>query len=122
MYVPFLSSLLTPSHLLPISPFPLLLGITAMKLTGRRRRVTTPFSASSRDPGGNFAGIEELFQEGDQPEYPVSLTVRVTARDERTGRMALLFSSNKRSKRWVENLGVEMGVPEGTLVSWQGGV
>jgi hypothetical protein len=44
------------------------------------------------------------------------MCVRVTARDQRTGRMALLFTSSKRAKRWVEPLGPEMGVPEGTLL------
>lgn len=53
---------------------------------------------------------------GDQPNYRVSMCVRVTARDQRTGRMALLFTSSKRAKRWVEPLGPEMGVPEGTLL------
>lgn len=42
--------------------------------------------------------------------------VCVWCRDERTGKMALLFTSSKRSKRWVEPLGPEMGVPEGTLL------
>jgi hypothetical protein len=95
-------------------------GITAMKLTGRRRRVTTPFSAAGRDPTGHLASIEELFQEGDSPDYPVAFTIRVTARDERTGKMALLFSSAKRTKRWVEPLGEDMGVPQGTLLVNQG--
>jgi len=92
-----------------------------MKLTGRRRRVTAPFSAASRDRGlGNLSSIEELFQEGDSRDYPVSFTIRVTARDERTGKMALLFSSAKRTKRWVEPLGEDMGVPQGTLLVNQG--
>jgi hypothetical protein len=92
-----------------------------MKLTGRRRRVTAPFSAASRDGGrGNLSSIEELFQEGDSRDYPVSFTIRVTARDERTGKMALLFSSAKRTKRWVEPLGEDMGVPQGTLLVNQG--
>lgn len=96
-------------------------GITAMKLTGRRRRVTAPFSAASRDRKlGALTSIEELFQEGDSGEYSVAFTIRVTARDERTGKMALLFSSGKRTKRWVEPLGEDMGVPQGTLLVNQG--
>lgn len=94
---------------------------TAMKLTGRRRRVTAPFSAASRDRKlGSLTSIEELFQEGDSGEYPVAFTIRVTARDERTGKMALVFSSGKRTKRWVEPLGEDMGVPQGTLLVNQG--
>jgi hypothetical protein len=75
------------------------------------------FSAASRDPEQRrFANIGEYFEEGDESEYPCSLCVRVTVRDQRTGKGGLLWEEGKGTARtfedpipfWEERL------PEGT--------
>jgi hypothetical protein len=58
------------------------------------------FSAASRDPEQRrFADIWEYFSQGDESEYPCSLCVRVTVRDQRTGRYGLLWEEGKRTYR-----------------------
>jgi hypothetical protein len=82
------------------------------------------FSASSRDPEQRrFADIGAYFREGDRPEYPCSLCVRVTVRDQRTGKGGLLWEEGKGTVRkfkdaipyWEERL------PEGVkaVVSYE---
>jgi hypothetical protein len=75
------------------------------------------FSAASRDPEQRrFADIGAYFMEGHRPEYPCSLCVRVTVRDQRTGRGGLLWEEGKGTGRgfmdplphWKQRL------PEGT--------
>jgi hypothetical protein len=54
------------------------------------------FSAASRDPEQQrFADIEAYFTQGHLAEYPCSLCVRVTVRDRRTGKAALLWEEGK---------------------------
>jgi hypothetical protein len=51
------------------------------------------FSAASRDPVlRRFASIEEYFTRGHGEEYPCCLCIRVTLRDTRTGRMAVVWA------------------------------
>jgi hypothetical protein len=58
------------------------------------------FSASSRDPEQRrFADIDAYFDEGHRSEYPCSLCVRVTVRDQRTGRYGLLWEEGKETPR-----------------------
>jgi hypothetical protein len=62
------------------------------------------FSAASRDPEQRrFANIGAYFTQGDDSEYPCSLCVRVTVRDQRTGRGGLLWEEGKRTARVFEN-------------------
>jgi hypothetical protein len=50
------------------------------------------FSAASRDPVlRRFATIQEYFLKGHREEYPCCLCIRVTLRDTRTGRMAVVW-------------------------------
>jgi hypothetical protein len=59
-----------------------------------------PFSAGSRDPDQErFATIEDYFNEGHQSDYPCSLCVRVTVRDQRTGKVGLLWEDGKETGR-----------------------
>jgi hypothetical protein len=54
------------------------------------------FSAASRDPEQQrFADIEAYFTQGHESRYPCSLCVRVTVRDRRTGKAALLWEEGK---------------------------
>jgi hypothetical protein len=58
------------------------------------------FSAASRDPEQRrFANIGGYFEACYQPEYPCSLCVRVTVRDQRTGKRGLLWEEGKRTVR-----------------------
>jgi hypothetical protein len=58
------------------------------------------FSGASRDlEQRRFANIEAYFREGHRPEYPCSLCVRVTVRDQRTGRCGLLWEEGKETRR-----------------------
>jgi hypothetical protein len=53
------------------------------------------FSAASRDPvGRRFATIHDYFGEGGEEEYPCCLCIRVTLRDTRTGRMAVVWAQD----------------------------
>jgi hypothetical protein len=79
----------------------------------------SPFSAASRDPEqGRFANIGAYFSQGHRSEYPCSLCVRVTVRDQRTGKGGLLWEEGKGTERrfrdpipyWEQRL------PEGTKV------
>jgi hypothetical protein len=55
-----------------------------------------PFSAASRDPEQRrFATIEDYFTEGYNSDYPCTLCVRVTVRDQRTGKVGLLWEEGK---------------------------
>jgi hypothetical protein len=59
-----------------------------------------PFSAASRDPEQRrFADIDGYFREGYRSEYPSSLCVRVTVRDQRTGRYGLLWEEGEEMDR-----------------------
>jgi hypothetical protein len=78
---------------------------------GERTRLTLPvlppvevrgaaFSAASRDPEQRrFADIEAYFDEGHRSEYPCSLCVRVTVRDQRTGKYGVLWEDGKETPR-----------------------
>jgi hypothetical protein len=58
------------------------------------------FSAASRDPEQRrFADIGAYFTQGHQSEYPCSLCVRVTVRDQRTGKDGLLWEEGKGTNR-----------------------
>jgi hypothetical protein len=58
------------------------------------------FSAGSRDPEQRrFATIGAYFSQGHRSEYPCSLCVRVTVRDQRTGKGGLLWEEGKRTVR-----------------------
>jgi hypothetical protein len=58
------------------------------------------FSAASRDPEQRrFADIEAYFRHGHQSEYSCRLCVRVTVRDQRTGRYGLLWEEGKETDR-----------------------
>jgi hypothetical protein len=73
-------------------------GFTSLRMGGpHRRELPGPaFSAASRDPlRRRFASMEDYFGRGHLPEFGAALSVRVTVTDERTGRMALLWSTRK---------------------------
>jgi hypothetical protein len=75
------------------------------------------FSAASRDPEQRrFANIEAYFDEGHRPEYASSLCVRVTVRDQRTGRGGLLWEEGEEAERVCEDPKAywEQRLPEGT--------
>jgi hypothetical protein len=58
------------------------------------------FSAASRDPEQRrFPDIGAYFEEGHMPEYACSLCVRVTMRDQRTGKGGLLWEEDKGTAR-----------------------
>jgi hypothetical protein len=58
------------------------------------------FSAASRDPEQRrFADIEAYFRQSHRQEYPCSLCVRVTVRDQRTGRYGVLWEEGKKRVR-----------------------
>jgi hypothetical protein len=58
------------------------------------------FSAASRDPvRRRFAGIGAYFSQGHRSRYPCSLCVRVTVRDQRTGKGGLLWEEGKGAVR-----------------------
>jgi hypothetical protein len=76
------------------------------------------FSAASRDPEQRrFANIGTYFTEGHRPEYPCSLCVRVTVRDQRTGKGGLLWEEGKRTVRDFEDPVGVWGerLPEGAM-------
>jgi hypothetical protein len=59
-----------------------------------------PFSAASRDPEQRrFANIGAYFNQGYRSQYPCSLCVRVTVRDQRTGKYGLLWEEGKETPR-----------------------
>jgi hypothetical protein len=64
----------------------------------------TAFSAASRDPQRRFATIQEYLRRGYREEYPCCLCVRVTLRDMRTGRMALIWEEYNCRSRAVYGL------------------
>jgi hypothetical protein len=70
-------------------------GSLALKLIQPKTFHSSPFSAGSRDPQTRFASVTDYFTDGHDPTYPAALNVRVMASDERTGRMALVYASNK---------------------------
>lgn len=45
--------------------------------------------------GRRFVSMEDYFNRGHQPDLPSALSVRCTVTDDRTGRMALLWSTRK---------------------------
>jgi hypothetical protein len=53
------------------------------------------FSAASRDPLGRFGSLRQYMDIGHEEEYPCCLCIRVTLRDMRTGKMALVLEVNK---------------------------
>jgi hypothetical protein len=56
---------------------------------------TAAFSAASRDPvQRRFASMTEYFTRGHGEEYPCCLCMRVTLRDTRTGRMAVVWEED----------------------------
>jgi hypothetical protein len=62
------------------------------------------FSAVSRDPQQRrFVNIGAYFEEGGDSEYPCSLCVRVTVRDQQTGKGGLLWEESKETVRVFEN-------------------
>jgi hypothetical protein len=75
------------------------------------------FSAVSRDPEQRrFANIGAYFREGHRPEYPCSLCVRVTVRDQRTGRGGLLWEEGEEANRYFGDPKAywKQRLPEGT--------
>jgi hypothetical protein len=76
------------------------------------------FSAASTDPEQRrFATIEDYFTEGNQSDYPCSLCVRVTVRDQRTGKVGLLWEEGKGTFRRLDDLtpSWEEALPEGSM-------
>jgi hypothetical protein len=76
------------------------------------------FSAASRDPEQRrFADIGAYVSQGGRPEYPCSLCVRVTVRDQRTGKGGLLWEEGKRTVRLLEDPVPywEQRLPEGAM-------
>jgi hypothetical protein len=76
------------------------------------------FSAASRDPEQRrFSNIDAYFNRGDEPEYPCSLCVRVTVRDQRTGKGGLLWEEGKETVRGLHDLTPvwEAALPEGNM-------
>jgi hypothetical protein len=74
------------------------------------------FSAASRDPEQRrFADIGAYFNEGHRSEYPCSLCVRVTVKDQRTGKGGLLWEEGKRTVRRLRDPmpSWEQALPEG---------
>jgi hypothetical protein len=74
------------------------------------------FSAASRDPEQRrFGDIGAYFSQGGGPEYPCSLCVRVTVRDQRTGKGGLLWEEGKGSDRKFQDVGYDwqQPLPEG---------
>jgi hypothetical protein len=69
-------------------PMQFRVGSPQMQLT------SAPFSAASRDPLGRFGSLREYLQRGHEEEYPCCLCIRVTLRDMRTGKMALVWEVN----------------------------
>jgi hypothetical protein len=62
------------------------------------------FSAASRDPEQRrFANIGEYFSQGHRLEYACSLCVRVTVRDQRTGKGGLLWEEGKTTLRVLQD-------------------
>jgi hypothetical protein len=53
------------------------------------------FSAASRDPLGRFGSLREYMERGHEEEYPCCLCIRLTLRDMRTGKMAVVLEVNK---------------------------
>jgi hypothetical protein len=75
------------------------------------------FSAASRDPEQRrFANIREYFTRGHQAEYPCSLCVRVTVRDQRTGKGGLLWEEGKEEAGCADPVPHwETRLPEGSI-------
>jgi hypothetical protein len=68
--------------------------------SSRMKVVGSSFSAASRDPQQRrFASIAEYFTRGHGAEYACQLYLRVTVRDVRRGRSALLLEEGKRTVR-----------------------
>jgi hypothetical protein len=79
------------------------------------------FSAASRDPEQRrFADIGAYFSQGHRSEYPCSLCVRMTVRDQRTGKGGLLWEEGKGAVRVCENVVPywEQRLPEGAKAVW----
>jgi hypothetical protein len=77
------------------------------------------FSAASRDPEQRrFANIGAYFTQGHRSGYPCNLCVRVTVRDQRTGKGGLLWEEGKGTARVSTNPMAfwEDRLPEGTKV------
>jgi hypothetical protein len=77
------------------------------------------FSAASRDPEQQrFADIEAYFAQGHLSRYPCSLCVRVTVRDQRTGKYGLLWEEGKSVVRTCPALppGWVLRLPAGSKV------
>jgi hypothetical protein len=73
---------------------------------GWSRVVAASFSAASRDPGPfRFTSVPDYFRRAHEDGLPAGLHVRVTVRDERNGRQALLWSSGKAQALRVEERG-----------------
>jgi hypothetical protein len=53
------------------------------------------FSAASRDPLGRFGSLREYLERGHEEEYPCCLCIRMTLRDMRTGKMAVIWEGDK---------------------------
>jgi hypothetical protein len=69
-------------------------GVSTVEVRGES------FSAASRDPEQwRFADIDAYFDEGHRSEYPCSLCLRVTVRDQRTGRYGVLWEEGKETPR-----------------------
>jgi hypothetical protein len=60
---------------------------------------SAPFSAASRDPLGRFGSMRQYLERGHEEEYPCCLCMRVTLRDMRTGKMAVVWEVNKGKAR-----------------------
>lgn len=98
-------------------------NVTSLRLSGPlRQEVTSPFSAADRDPHHKrFGTIRDYFKSAHSNDFPAQLSVRITAFDERSGKMALLYEAVKCAKSsagaqpstyWQQFL------PQGSLDVW----
>jgi hypothetical protein len=71
----------------------------------RMQHSSAAFSAASRDPFGRFANLREYLERGHQEEYPCCLCIRMTLRDMRTGKMAVVLEVNKVTVRYMHDEG-----------------
>jgi hypothetical protein len=80
------------------------------------------FSAASRDPEQRrFANIGAYFREGHQSEYPCSFCVRVTVRDQRTGKYGVLWEEGKETPKFCASHAWGTSVVSGTKAMVGGG-
>jgi hypothetical protein len=71
---------------------------------------TAAFSAASRDPLRRFSTMEEYLVRGHGEEYPCCLSIRVTLRDVRAGKMAVIWEDSKQVTEFIGSSDDEGGL------------